>query len=307
MNHVLSGVTVPLITALTPSGDPDPRAARPLLDALARAGVTRVMFFGTNGEGPLLNPHLSGDYLLELAPYWRSVAGPAATVTATAFGAGTRETRNRARIFLEASPDAIVVAPPYYFIHSERELVDYYDALEEVGAPIIAYNAPRYTGNLLTPRVIERLFALPHVVGLKDSSGDDEIVLDAIRAAEGLDGVEVSQGNERRMAWALRKGAVGVTPGLANLAPRECIQLADSVQSGDDDDADQLQEQLIALTAIHAERGGVPAMKAALGLRGLSSLDVASPLAPFTHAEIERIKAVLDAWPGEIVSREERP
>jgi 4-hydroxy-tetrahydrodipicolinate synthase len=299
--RVLAGVTVPVVTALTPDGDPDSVAARPHLEALAAAGITSVMFFGTNGEGALLNPHYSEEYLVELAPLWRELAGPDAVVTATAFGAGTRETLNRARLFEKAEPDAIVVAPPYYFVHTERELVAYYAALDVLEVPVVAYNAPRYTGNPLTPSLLARLAAMPHVVGLKDSGGDDELLLAALALAEEHP-FAASQGNERRMSWALDEGADGVTPGLANLAPAECLALAAAVAEGRRADADVHQERLVRLIAVHARRGGVAAMKAALSLRGMSSLHVAPPLEPYSPEELEHVAAVLADWDGALIS-----
>lgn len=301
MAHVLDGVTVPVVTALRPDGEPDAAAARPLLEALARAGVKNLMFFGTNGEGALLNPHHSGDYLLELAPYWRELAGPDAVVTVTAFGAGTRETRNRARIFQEAEPDAIVVAPPYYFVHTARELQTYYADLGELGTPVIVYNAPRYTGNPITADLLDRLVAMPHIAGIKDSGGDDDLLIAGIRLAEGNAAFGVSQGNERRMAWAIAAGADGVTPGLGNLAPRECLDLVAAARHGDTAAADAAQERLIRLLGIHALRGGVAAMKGALHLRGLSGLAVSPPLEPATRPELDHLAAVLHDWDGVLI------
>ena len=304
--HLLEGVTVPVVTTLDTDLAPDPEATYPLLDALADAGITRLMFLGTNGEGALLNPHHSGDYLIKAIAHWWDVVGPEATATATAFGAGTRETINRARIFADAGPDAIVVAPPYYFVHPHYELFRHYAALADLRLPIIAYNAPKYTGNAITTELLSSLANLEHIIGIKDSGGDDALIGHALTLRAKRPGFGVSQGNERRMAWALREGADGITPGLGNLAPAACSALATAVRDGDDATADRLQAELIDLMKIHQHRGGVAAMKAALHTRGLSTLQVSAPLQMYREEEVVLVQHVLDAWPGQLLTPRSR-
>jgi len=304
---MLDGVTVPVVTPLDDELRPVAKLAFAHLDALADSGVVHVMFFGTNGEGALLNPHHSGDFLLEAIPYWRDRVGPSATATATAFGAGTRESLNRARIFAEARPDAIVVPPPNYFVHTHRELVAHFAAFDQLGLPVVAYNAPRYTGNPITPVLADALAAMPHLHGIKDSGGDAELLLHSIRLRDEGREFAVSQGDERRLGWAIMAGADGVTPGLANLAPLDCLAIVAAARQGNAALSDEIQERLDRLAAIHGVRPGVAAMKAALFARGLTPRATSQPIEPFDDQELTRLREVLTSWEGRLIGAESLP
>jgi hypothetical protein len=70
---------------------------------------------------------------------------------------------------------------PYSLLHDGAavirgdEIVAHYTALADVGLPVVAYNAPRYS-NPITPGIADALADLDHVVGIKDSSGDLQLI-----------------------------------------------------------------------------------------------------------------------------------
>ncbi|MFD0476596.1 dihydrodipicolinate synthase family protein [Nonomuraea thailandensis] len=71
------------------------------------------------------------------------------------------------------------------------------------------------------------------------------------------------------MLAALRLGADGIVPGIANLAPGPAVELVAAHESGRDGDAEEAQRLLDRLLALHSVRPGVPAIKALLDERGL--------------------------------------
>lgn len=293
---ILSGVTAPMVTPMTPGGRPDAAAAGALLDRLDTAGVDRLMLLGSNGEGALIPSADAEHFARDVAAEWRTRRGADAAVLVTVFGTGTRAALNAAEILTASAPTAIVVAPPLYFRHTDDELVDHFTALTAIGLPIAIYNIPRYTGNPVSPRLLERLTEVAGIAGLKDSGGGTELIDRAI-ALRDESGAElaVSQGAEGALVWALRAGADGITPGLANLAPHLCVALADAVRAGDGPRAEELQANLDRLAAVHGIRPGVAAMKAALHLEGLIPNEVAPPFRPFDSDELGRQRAWLDS------------
>ncbi|MGV3650946.1 MAG: dihydrodipicolinate synthase family protein [Devosia sp.] len=293
--HLLDGVTVPVVTPMTPDREPDARLLTPLLASFADAGIDTIMLLGTNGEGATLDPDAAGRFAREATAMWRDRRGPSARVLIAVFGAGTAHLMASGQAMVKAKPDAIVAAPPHYFVHTESELLAHFAATEALGLPVIAYNIPRYSGNPITPALLERLAGLDHIIGLKDSGGGDEIVPLAVRIAATRADFAVSQGNEKKLDWAIAEGARGITPGVGNLAPALSLALVAAARAGDLAEAARIQSRLSALTTIHTIRPGVAAMKAALSLLKLAPPTPGAPFEAYRPDELGRLHAVLAA------------
>jgi 4-hydroxy-tetrahydrodipicolinate synthase len=268
-------------------GQPSTAAATPLLTALAAAGVRRLMLLGSNGEGPLIPAGRTGPFIAGVVDQWRRLV-PGGLVLANVSAAGTAEAGVRAEHAIAAGADALVLSPPTYFRHRDDEIVAHYAGLARYGPPVIAYNAPRYAAPLTRP-CVDALTVHAHVAGVKDSSGDLSFLEYLIAA-----GFETSQGDERHLTDALRAGARGITPGVANLAPRLFLDLLSAYDAGDTAEADRLQELAIRLIGLHRVRPGVPSIKALLARRGLCPPHAAPPFAPCTPAETEALAEAVE-------------
>lgn len=289
--HVLSGVVVPLVTAMSAPGVPDPDAGRRHVTQLARAGVDGLMLLGSNGEGALLPADRIGDYVRRTAEHWRA-ARPHGPVIVNVSAPGTAEALARARAALPAEPDALAVTAPSYFRHRPDEVLRHIGTVADLGVPVVVYHLPRVAGPL-APEVVAGLVADERVVGLKDSSGDIDGLVAIVRAAAGRPSFAVTQGDERRLLDGLDLGAAGILPGTANVAPGLAVDLYQAWRTGDRQRAERLQAATTALTAVHQVRPGVPTIKRILAERGLGTAFVADPLLPCTDDEYRRIAAVL--------------
>lgn len=296
--HVLAGVTAPLVTPLDETGRPDPDAARPLLSALAAAGVDALLLLGSNGEGALLPPDATAEFIAEVTSTWRDLQ-PTGAVTVNVSAPGTTDMLRRAESALAASPDALLVTPPSYFHHRSDEIEAHLRSIERFAHPWAVYNVPKYAC-ALSPDVLEGLLDAPHLVGLKDSSGDAAALASFLGVMARRDDLAVSQGDERNLLGGLQSGARGIVPGLANLAPDLVVALYRQFRAGDLDAAALSQERATALTAVHGIRPGVPTVKAILHDRGvLATALCAPPLAEVTPAQLTEIRDFLaphDAW-----------
>lgn len=298
--HPLNGVTVPLVTVLDEQGRPDAGSARPLLEAMARAGVHSLMLLGSNGEGALLPASSTARYLAEVSTLWRELR-PGGRLIVNVSAPGTTEMLDRAERALGAEPDVLVVSPPGYFHHRVDEIAQHIRAIERFGRPYAIYNIPKYA-NPLPVEAFRALLDSPLLVGMKDSSGDPATLETLLEAARQRHDVAVSQGDEQRAVQGLRAGAAGIVPGIGNIAPDLLVALWSAVQDGDDDAAAAAQETATALTRIHAVRPGVPTVKAILRDRGvIPTATAAPPLAPVTADELERIRAVLAPYETQLI------
>ncbi|NGN66361.1 dihydrodipicolinate synthase family protein [Streptomyces sp. A7024] len=278
---LLGGVTVPLVTPMDETGRP--AAADDLLAALAGAGVEKLMLLGSNGEGPLLPTAAVGAFVDGVIKKWRSLTG-GGVVTVNVTAAGTLEALERAEIAAAMGADALVMSPPIYFHHRDDEIIAHYAALADIGLPVIAYNAPRYS-NPLTRELVEALLGLDHLVGIKDSSGDLGFFAELVERARTRPGFAVSQGAETQLAAALDLGADGIVPGVANIGPGLSLQLIAAHRAGDRDETHLLQALITGLTALHTIRRGTPGVKEILAQLALCPPHVAPPLLPTEPAE----------------------
>lgn len=284
MSRLLDGVVVPLVTPMSAPGVPSAEAAEPLLGAMAAVGVRRLMLLGSNGEGPLIPFDQAGEFVAGVVKRWRELV-PGGTILVNVTAPGTAEAGRRADDAVVAGADALVSSPPTFFRHRDDEVVTHYEALAAYGLPVVAYNSPRSTP--LTPSTVEALAGMTHLVGVKDSSADPEL----LRCLLAHSGLQVSQGDEQGLADALRAGAHGITPGIANLAPGLAL---DMVAACNETALDELQQVATELTRIHRVRPGVPAVKALLSARGLCPPHCAPPLATCTPDELRGLACVVE-------------
>lgn len=298
---LLAGVVVPVVTTMDRDREPDAQQMHGVLDELSAAGVRTLMLYGSNGEGPVLGTDEVGSFARSMRLQWEKRA-PGGAVLVNVSGSSTAETLRRAEAVSVAEPTALIVSPPMYFRHTPREIVAHYRAFAGLGVPVVAYNSPRYTGNDLTVEVMRDVLELEHVVGIKDSSGVEGRVAELVGIAAERPGFGVNQGDEGRLLEGLEAGAVGVTPGIANLAPRIPLELYAAFTAGDLDRARELDDRARELAGMHrAVRPGVATMKAALAIRGVCLPFASSPFEEYSDDETSRLRAFLEPWSEDIV------
>ena len=64
-------------------------------------------------------------------------------------------------------------------LHPRTELYEHFKAVAEAvpNMPIVLYNIPARTGNVIAPDTVGRLAEIDNIVGAKDSSGNSTIFL----------------------------------------------------------------------------------------------------------------------------------
>lgn len=289
---MLEGVTVPLITPMASGDEVDLGVIPGLLRIHAAAEVDAIMVGGTSGEGHALSIDALAALSDAVAREWRLASGGRGRLFVTVTAPSTTLALERAARLPDV--DAIVLGPPYYFRYTEAELIAHYAVFEDLGVPVIAYDTPRYSGNPLSLDVRQRIAAMPHVVGMKDSAGDIAHLRDTCALAERHQvSFEVGQGDERAMVAGLDAGAAGIVPGPANLAPAACVRLYRAVRDGDIDEAARLEARIDVLSGIHSVRRGVASTKAAMSLLGLAPAIASAPFQPLDASDMSRIRDIL--------------
>jgi len=133
----------------------------------------------------------------------------------------------------ECGADAVVVAPPFYFRITQRELCDYTrHLLEELPLPALLYNNPSLTKVAFQLEPLRDLLQHPGIAGFKDSSGDLVYFHKLKKMADSRD-IPLFVGPEELLMDVLVMGGAGGVPGGANIFPSLYVDLFDSVKTGD--------------------------------------------------------------------------
>ncbi|MCY4436042.1 MAG: dihydrodipicolinate synthase family protein [Chloroflexi bacterium] len=258
---------------------------------LAPSGLKGFVALGSNGELPALTES-------EKLHVLETVVSSALEDSQVIVGVGYESTR-QALAFITAAAargaHAALVLPPSYYKSALTPdvLRDYYATVaDSADLPLLIYNMPANTGINLGPDVVVPLAQHPRIIGLKDSSGNIVQITEIIRQTQDEE-FAVMAGSASFLFTSLCVGAAGGVAALANLAPRECVQIFNHFQRGEINEARALQFRLMAPNAAVTTRFGVAGLKAAMTLCGYHGGEPRHPLIPLPNVAHEAVRAIL--------------
>ena len=267
----LKGSMPAMVTPMA-EGAVDEAALRDLALWLVEEGSHGLVPVGTTGESPTLS-HAEHQRVVEIVV---EAAGGRVPVIAGAGSNNTAEAMDLVRHAKEVGADAALVVTPYYNKPTQAGLIAHYEALAEIGLPIVIYNIPGRSVIDMTPETMGRLARHEMIVGVKDAVGD-VVRVSRQRATCGTGFVQLS-GEDASALGFNAHGGTGCISVTANVAPRLCAEFQEATLSGDWARALELQDRLMPLhTAIFLEPGLVGA-KHGLSLLGRCREEVRLPL-----------------------------
>ncbi|MBA3811338.1 MAG: 4-hydroxy-tetrahydrodipicolinate synthase [Caulobacteraceae bacterium] len=272
------GVFTALVTPFR-QGAVDEGAFTALVERQIAAGVHGLVPMGTTGESATLSRAEHGR-VVELCV---QVARGRVPVIAGAGSNSTAEAIVQARHAEAAGAQAALVVAPYYNRPSQEGLYRHYAAIgEAVDIPIVVYNVPARAGVDIADETLARLAGLPHIVGIKDATGDMARI-SLQRRMCGSDWNMLS-GDDPSALGYMAHGGHGCISVTANVAPRACARFFEACLAGDWPGALALQDRLIALhRALFLDASPAPT-KFALAHLGLCAEDTRLPIAPCAEA-----------------------
>ncbi|HEX5384223.1 MAG TPA: dihydrodipicolinate synthase family protein [Propionibacteriaceae bacterium] len=206
---------------------------------LADHGVTGIVPFGTNGEGPSIAAR-------EKRPLFEALAAAAENlqIIATVAEANLPDTLDQLTFLDDLPVRAVMVMPPYYFkpVEAEGLKIFYERVLEATRHPLVLYHIPKYAIPIPTDLVI----SLP-VWGVKDSGGEAGYA-DTLHAA----GKGVLVGTEDDLPGRLPT-ADGCISALANIVPEQVVSLYSHIRAGRTEEAAKLSDHLLRVRAMTKE------------------------------------------------------
>jgi 4-hydroxy-tetrahydrodipicolinate synthase len=287
----LHGILPAVPTALTTDESLDEPAQRRIIEFLLDGGVHGLWVLGGGGEANLLTEAVRRRVVQVIV---EATAGRVPVVVGVG-EVGTKRTIDRIRAMEGLGIDAISVTAPFYYIHTQDDLLLHFETLlDATSLPMVIYHVPHNTSNPLTLDTVKRLAQNKQFAGIKDSGGSFGFTLELLRHCQRPD-FRILQGWEDLLAPSLLLGADGAVMMVPVVAPRLSCNLYEAARSGDRDRAMALQADFndLLLALGDTDASAIGAVKMALSYHGLCEPTLVKPLSPISDAHAERLRHAL--------------
>jgi 4-hydroxy-2-oxoglutarate aldolase len=288
----LNGIFAPLVTPFGANGDIDTTAFAFNVRAHLDAGLAGVVIAGSTGEAALLDESERSS-LIEVA---REVVPKGKLVIV---GAGAESTRYAIRLAKNAAArgaDAVLVVAPHYYSASmtSEVLLGHYRAVADASTiPVILYNIPKYMHFAIPANVVAELAKHPNIIGIKDSSGNREMLAGFAEAKSST--FSLVSGSGALLQHTMSLGGTGGILGVSLFAPSLALEIHSAMRRGDTAAATHAQEKVVPLHMKIVAELGVPGVKAALDEVGLKGGPMRSPLIALGPAERAEVAGLIKA------------
>ena len=267
------GSMVALVTPMTDDGGIDVPALQRLIDFHIDNGTDAIVAVGTTGESATLDMDEHCEVIRRSVEHAHGripvIAGTGAN--------STKEAIELTRCAEHAGADACLLVTPYYNKPTQEGLYLHHKAIADaVPIPQILYNVPGRTACDMLPETVERLAAIPNIVGIKDATGNLDRGREILkRCGEKLD---LYSGDDATAMDLILLGAKGDISVTANVAPRLMHDMCAAARAGDADKARALNDRLMPLhKSLFVESNPIP-VKWALQEMGLMRGGIRLPL-----------------------------
>jgi len=288
MRTAFTGCGTALVTPFTSSGAVDEAAVRRLAKRQVDAGIHFLVPCGTTGEAPTLSA-AERRRVVELVV--DEVAGRV-PVLAGAGGYDTKEVIEAAKEMQSAGASGLLSVTPYYNKPTPDGLVRHYQAIAEATPlPIVVYNVPGRTGCNVDPATLARLTTIPHLVAVKEASGNMTQICEVMRAVPPE--FIVLSGDDALTLPAMAVGARGIVSVASNELPAEMTQLVEAAEANDFTYAREIHARLLPLMlANFAESNPIP-VKCVMAQMGLLEESYRLPMVPPRAETREKLARIL--------------
>ena len=264
-----------------------------LRENIARYNAVRLagyVVIGSTGESVLLS-------FEEVERIWATVRESATSGKLLIAGTGvetTADTIARSRRAASLGYDAVLVKTPHYYksLLTPLALEQHYRRVADASpVPVLIYSIPQYTGIAVTAEWVARLAEHPNIVGIKDSSGNAQLVAEILHYCS--PDFRTFVGSASTLLASLILGGAGGVLALSCFLPEATVELYEAFRAGDIERASRLQHSLLVPSRKIAGEFGPTGVKYAMDCVGYFGGDPRLPLLPLTSAQKSSIEAAL--------------
>ena len=272
-----------MVTPFHEDGGVDDAGTRRLARHLVEHGSHGLVIAGTTGEAPTLSDD-------EKLAVFRAVRDELSDEATLILGTGSNDTLHTVeltKLAAEAGADGAIVVTPYYNKPNELGLMAHYEAVSQVGIPIVLYNIPSRVVINIKPDLLAEIGKLPNVVAVKQANDDE------LGPVEGLD---VIAGNDGVFGRTIEFGGAGGILVSSHLVGPQMREMWEAGQEGDLDRVRQINADLQPIYEAMAVTANPIPIQAALKMLGLIESDALRlPLISATEDQRQAIRPALEA------------
>lgn len=289
---MFNGIITPIVTPFNRDKEQsiNYEATEQIIDHLIFEGVKGIFALGSNGEFHVL----THDEKVNFAEKVVNFVDHRVPVFAGTGACSTNEAVSLSKEMEDVGVDALSIINPYFIRPTDDELVTHYVQIaSSVKIPVILYNIPKNTGYSIPKEVVARLAAVQNIVGIKDSSGDVELLKEYISIAK-KNKFQVLIGSDSKISVAYKMGIKAAIAGTSNLIPRTLVNLDRALQNNEYKKARDLQESIDVLRNV-LKLGTVPSvLKRSIELAKIASVGPARhPVDELNDTIDDQIKEML--------------
>lgn len=283
----LTGLFAAAVTPRTEAGVVDHAAFDRVLDLLLAAGVDGVCLGGATAE----YPHATREERLGLIGRTAARIGDRALLVGIGAAAPT-DVVPLGRAALGAGARAVLLSMPLFFPYAQEDLEAFcLETAAAIGGPVLLYDLPSFTTPLATDTVLSLLGAAPHVIGIKDSSGQRDRLV-PLAETRGDHPWRLLVGDDALLVEAMAAGWDGCISGTSGAFPELMLAVTRAARARDEA---ALAVLVPLLRELFAQQGVFPtpwAIRIGLEARGIPVGPLPLPLSPGRQSQ----KAAYIEW-----------
>ena len=288
MRQPFTGVGTALITPFTKTGALDEAAVTRLAIRQIDNGIHFLVPCGTTGETPTLSA-AERRRVVELVV---EAADGRVPVMAGAGGYDTREVAHLAKEMQSAGVQGLLSVTPYYNKPTPEGLYQHFSTIAEATSlPIVLYNVPGRTGCNIDAATCVKLATIPHVIGVKEASGNITQMIEVCRAVP--PDFLVLSGDDALTLPLMAIGGRGIISVASNEIPAEMAQMVEAAERGDYATARKTHTRLLPLMLGNFIESNPGPVKFAMAAMGLCEEVFRLPMVSPRPASQEKILAIL--------------
>lgn len=285
----ITGAITAIVTPFNTDLSVDQHALKAFIQFQLEGGVSGIVPCGSTGEAATMHMNEYFDVI-------KTTVDTVKKKVPVIAGAGSNDTAKAVELSLlakKAGADALLHVTPFYNKPTPKGLIAHYEAIADAtNMPIILYTVPGRTGLNVPPEVLLQIIKnIPHVVGVKEASGNIAQIMEIIAKVPA--DFSVLSGDDSLTLPVMSLGGHGCISVVANEVPEKFSQLVAYGMQGDFTNAKKIHFSLLELMNINfIETNPIP-VKTALAMMGKMKEVFRLPLVSMEEKNKQILRTIL--------------